>query len=283
VPFKLDVNTPPAAEPLHLRDAKLYINRAVDYTAADAFTYDDSKLTAMIASARGVAEGETWKTLVLQVFDYYLDSWPSGREIQIPRPPLRSVVFVKYTESDGTVNTFSTSYYDVDTDSTFGRIVLGYGDSWPTETLTPTNPIHIQFIAGYATPFTANKDTEVLTALNHTYSDGDKLRLTVSGGSLPTGLSTKTDYYARDVVSGTSLKLAASSGGAAIDISDVGSGTMFLGEIPETTLAGIRLLVADNYTNRSDTVVGYGASASMVQLPRGASALFALDSVRDFV
>lgn len=64
------------------------------------------------------------------------------------------------------------------------------------------------------------KDT--ITLADHGLVDGDKFQLTTTG-VLPAGLSLATDYYvvqsAKD-----SFKLSASLGGAAIDLTDQGSG-----------------------------------------------------------
>lgn len=71
--------------------------------------------------------------------------------------------------------------------------------------------------------FTANATTEFITSSATTFVDGDVIRLTTSG-TLPAGLSLATNYY---VISSTGLtcQLSLTSGGAAIDITDTGTGT----------------------------------------------------------
>lgn len=73
------------------------------------------------------------------------------------------------------------------------------------------------------TIFTADDTTDVCTANGHGLSDGDALTL-VSSATLPAGLAAGKIYYVRDSTANT-FKLAASSGGAAIDITDTGTGT----------------------------------------------------------
>jgi len=272
--------TAPAAEPISLTEAKLHLGLAVDAAGAALYTVKDEMLTGWITAARQVAETETWKAMVLQIWDLYLDAWPADGEIQLHHPPLRAVEFVKYRDSDGTVNTFADTEYEVDTDSTPGRIVLGYDKSWPDATLSPKNPIHIRFKAGYLVPLTATAATDTLAAANHPFADGDKVRLSVSGGALPTGLAALTDYFVHDAVAGVSLKLAATSGGAAIDITTAGTGSMFIGEIPQTTIAGMKLIITDFHENRGDTVLERNVIPA--RLPRAASHLFAMDSARRF-
>jgi len=81
---------------------------------------------------------------------------------------------------------------------------------------------------GSAQAFTADAGTDVITAAGHGLSDAQIVRLTTTD-TLPAGLSTGTDYYVRDATADT-LQLSAIAGGAAIDITDAGTGTHFIGE-----------------------------------------------------
>lgn len=71
-------------------------------------------------------------------------------EIRLPLPPLQSVTHVKYYDADGTLQTFSSTKYHVDTFEAPGRIVLADGEAWPTIQRRP-NPVQIRFLCGYAT------------------------------------------------------------------------------------------------------------------------------------
>lgn len=71
--------------------------------------------------------------------------------------------------------------------------------------------------------FTANASTDILTVTAHTLENGDIVTLTTST-TLPAPLSTSEEYEVRDV-SGDGLKLANKVGGAAINITDTGTGT----------------------------------------------------------
>jgi microcystin-dependent protein len=73
------------------------------------------------------------------------------------------------------------------------------------------------------TAFTATAATDVLNATSHGLEDGDKIFLS-SSTTLPAGLSPNTLYFVRDKDTNT-FKLSATSGGAAIDITDTGTGT----------------------------------------------------------
>lgn len=71
--------------------------------------------------------------------------------------------------------------------------------------------------------FTADAGTDVISATAHGFEDGDPVYVQ-STTTLPAGLSANTIYYVRDKTT-DSFKLAATSGGAAIDITSTGSGT----------------------------------------------------------
>lgn len=232
------------AEPVSTAQAKLHLK--VD--ASD----DDALIAALVTAARDYWEGAQGRALVLQTCDLVLDQWPLGGEIRLPRAPLRSVVSVTYIDSDGNSNTMAAADYVVDTASEPGRVVLGYSKSWPSETLRPGGAITVRYRAGHAIPFTAIAATDVVTAAGHPFVNGDAVRVWNTGGSLPGGLSASTDYYVISA-SGDTFKLSATSGGAAIDITSAGSGSHFLGEIPQTIIQGLLLLVGAWYENREAT------------------------------
>lgn len=138
----LKLKTAPAAEPVLLADAKLWMK-------LDSDTTDDTLITSLIKAARIYCEAITGRALITQTWYYYLDKFPCEDFIKLPKPPLQSVTSIKYTDSLGTQSTMSASDYGVDTDSYVGRIVLNYGKSWPVATLATKNPIVIEYICGY--------------------------------------------------------------------------------------------------------------------------------------
>jgi uncharacterized phiE125 gp8 family phage protein len=274
--LRLSLYTPPAAEPVHLTEAKIHLRLAVDSASAVAYTNEDALLSRIISASRRVAEVETWKSQVLQTWDFFLDCWPDGDEIELPFPPLRQVLFIKYTDSDGVESTMDTATYDVDLSSTPGRVVLANDENWPVSTLRSMNPVHIRFTCGYIIPFSVSTSTDVVTALNHPFVNGDSIRLSVSGGILPTGVLAKTDYIVNNVVDGVSFKLTG------VDFTTSGSGSMFVGEIPDTTIAGMLLVLTDLYEERADTVISRNTSAIPANIPRAATHFFAMDSAKGF-
>lgn len=68
---------------------------------------------------------------------------------------------------------------------------------------------------------------DTLTSQGHGFSDGQKVRVeALENVNLPTGLSANTDYFVRDSATNT-FKLAATAGGAAIDITADGAGYIY--------------------------------------------------------
>lgn len=80
--------------------------------------------------------------------------------------------------------------------------------------------------------FSSVGGTDVFTTTGHGFSDTNPV--VVQGSSIPTGISEGTVYFVRDSTANT-YKLAATSGGAAIDVG-TGSGSIYL----LTSLAQVR-------------------------------------------
>lgn len=81
-----------------------------------------------------------------------------------------------------------------------------------------------------------------ITYTNHGLVSGDKIRLSNAGGGLPGGLASATDYYVVEY-SKDAFQLAATLGGAAIDITSAsGGGTHTLTQQDGIALSGSALL-----------------------------------------
>jgi len=137
----VNVIAPPAVEPITLDEAKTHCR--VEHDAEDAF------IAGLILAAREHCEGFQARAYVTQTLELTLDAWPSGSELKVPRPPLRSVTHIKFVDKDGVETTWDASNYVVAAKGSPGRIVLGYGKSWPAATLRPAEAIAIRYEAGY--------------------------------------------------------------------------------------------------------------------------------------
>lgn len=133
----------PAAEPVSTTEAKSHLR--VDHAT------DDTLIASLVQAAREMAEQQTRRALITQTWDLYLDDWPDGGELRLYLPPLQSVTSIQYTDSSGSVATFGTANYYVDTYREPGAVVLNDGCSWPATTLRETSGIQVRFTCGYGT------------------------------------------------------------------------------------------------------------------------------------
>jgi len=73
-------------------------------------------------------------------------------------------------DTDGDQTTWDSDEYIVDTDEEPGRVVLGYDESWPSETLYPTNAIEIIYTCGYGA-YAGNVPESIKAAIKVYLSD----------------------------------------------------------------------------------------------------------------
>ena len=118
-----------------------------------ATSIEDDLLTDLIETARLDVENDSRRQIMTATWDYYLDGWPDGDYIKLPFGNLQSVTSVKYKDSDGDETTMTvTTDYLVETDGAgIGRIVLPYGETWPSFTAYPSNPISVRYVCGWTT------------------------------------------------------------------------------------------------------------------------------------
>jgi uncharacterized phiE125 gp8 family phage protein len=141
----LVLSTAPTQEPLTIDEVKAFLRIDTDD--------DDLLLEGLIKAAREYCETVTRRRLIIQTWKYYLEDWPETNYIELPYPPLQSITSVIYTDYALTPTTLTlTTNYVVETNTEPGKVVLAYGQSWPTTTLTVKSPISIIYICGYGTP-----------------------------------------------------------------------------------------------------------------------------------
>jgi len=121
----------------------------VSIIVQDLYGYEDTLLLGWITAARKWAEKYQNRAYITQTWELYLREFPNCDFIRMPWAPLQSIASLKYYETDETENTMSASYYHVDIKEEPGKIVLAYGQVWPTTTLRTVNGVIIQYIAGY--------------------------------------------------------------------------------------------------------------------------------------
>lgn len=138
LPLRLTLVTAPQFEPVTVAEAKLHARIDEDETA----------IASLIVAAREMAETYTRRAFVTQTWKMFLDAFPCGSAIELPRAPLQSVTHVKAYDDADAVTTFAASNYYVDSATRPGRIVLREASSWP-DAARVANAVEIQFVAGY--------------------------------------------------------------------------------------------------------------------------------------
>lgn len=138
----LSIVTGPTVEPVSLAEAKSHLR--VDLND------DDTLITNLITASRRYIESTLCnRAFITQTWDYFLQSFPNGDEIEIPLPPLQSITSIKYKDKAGVEAVFPSAEYIVDKDSAPARVRLAYGKSWPSFEPYPLNAVAIRFVAGY--------------------------------------------------------------------------------------------------------------------------------------
>jgi len=193
--MKITVVTAPTVRPVRRLEVKNHLR--IEWDNED----HNSVLDDLIKDATEYAEGFTGRALCTRTYDYWINRWPAGDAIELPRPPLVSVTTVSYTKADGSSDTLvADTDYVVDTDSLFGRVVLEYNKTWPTDELHPRNPIKIRYLAGYgdggASPPDYRADVNrnikrgILLMIGHWFNHRENSIVGVNIGNIPQGAST---------------------------------------------------------------------------------------------
>jgi len=144
--MRVKVVTAPAVEPVTLSD--------VEGQCRTGLAGEVSAVTGYITAIRQRVENDLRRTLITTTYDLVLDAFPASScrnpfaVVEIPLPPLQSVVSIKYLSTDQVLATLDAAEYVVDIDSTPGRVMPAYGKVWPA-TLDYPGAVKIQFVAGY--------------------------------------------------------------------------------------------------------------------------------------
>jgi uncharacterized phiE125 gp8 family phage protein len=140
--------TQPIAEPIDLDQAKTQCR--VDGGA------DDQYISTLISVAREHVETVTQLQLLTQTWDVSYAAWPGQKpwgsqplEMRINRWPLQSVTWIKWRDTGEVEHTLDPATYLLALGQRPARVVVRYGQSWPSDALSPADPITIRCVAGY--------------------------------------------------------------------------------------------------------------------------------------
>lgn len=134
------ISTP--ADPVTLQEAKDHLRLEVGD--------DDVQVTSAITAATKWTEEYLWRGLVEQTWELSRDGFPCEDQFELPKGNLKAnSVTVKYLDTAGVLQTWSSYAYLVDTVSEPGRILLPFGSVWPT-TLCQWNSVQVTYTVGWA-------------------------------------------------------------------------------------------------------------------------------------
>ncbi|CAN7522546.1 hypothetical protein LJR074_003676 [Acidovorax sp. LjRoot74] len=141
--------TDATVEPLTLPEAKAHLREE------QAETHNDLLITSLITVARQTVEDRLQRTLIETTWLRTMDAFPRcGGHIELIKPRVLSVEWVKYLAPDGTLTTLDPAAYELDPTAEPGLLMPAYGTSWPATRQRP-GAVQVQYKAGYGTTATA--------------------------------------------------------------------------------------------------------------------------------
>lgn len=230
---------------------------------------DDAHILATIVAARKAVENRTWRQLIAARYKQVMDSFPDigqfgvpwGQTFSIPsnailldRAPVLQVESIQYLAMDGTIGTMAAVDYAVDYSCEPCRITPVFGKIWPIP-LPQIGAVWVTFSVGFASPISADPTGDTISVkIWKTLMVGDEVHISNSGGIPPAPLQINTDYTIVSVLADGVYQVAASDGGAAIDITDTGTGQSFIGEVPGDLLTWMRMRVGSLDVFREEAI-----------------------------
>lgn len=141
IKYSLQLITAPTSEPVTTAEVKTHA--VVEHSS------DDTLISSLIVAARRYVEQKCNIALMRQKWRLYLDTWPDGGEITLPKWWAQEIAQIKYRDINGVEQTVTSTDYELDTGT--NRVLLVYGASWPTHRYQH-NATYIDFWAGYYNP-----------------------------------------------------------------------------------------------------------------------------------
>lgn len=251
---------PPAGEPVSLAEAKLHL-RVTD-------TAQDTLISMMISAARIACESKTRQQLMHARWQLVLDRFPMagigtplpfshdvnipGFAAILPHCPFVDMRSVTYLDMNGTMQTCDPSVYVVNNAMTPAIVAVAFGQIWPIP-LPQIGAVQFTYDAGYASPASFAVGNTFTVNSPCTWKVGDTVEFSNSGGALPASLAPQTPYLISSA-SGNTYGVTDMQGNA-ITFADIGTGSSFLGAVPEGLRHWILLRVGSLYENREEVAI----------------------------
>lgn len=239
----LQTSIPPAALPMSVIEARDHVRQDL--------TSDDAQLDACIRAATEFAQAECQRTLIATRYRLVLDRFPACA-INLEYGPVLAVRSVKYLDMSGAQQTVPTTDYTADLSAGLCRIAPVFGKIWQPS-LPQIGAVEVIFDAGDAAAVTAAGDVLTIRGgLWRPLTIGDRVRFSNSGGALPAPLAADTDYFVQSLPNTISMTLAATAGGNFIPLTTAGTGTSYIGTVPDNIKAWMKMRIGTLYDLRAD-------------------------------
>lgn len=132
-------------------EACISVAEAVAHCNARGNADEVAWFTSAIAATEALYTANTGRQLVSATYTLTATGFPSGYNWTLPHAsPLASVTSVQYYDVSGTLQTFASTNYYVDTSSEPGRLWLAPNAYWPS-TQSRANAVIVTYVAGYGT------------------------------------------------------------------------------------------------------------------------------------
>lgn len=132
----------PAELPVGIEEVRAQLRLEQDRIEEEAIAM------AAVRTAVETCESRTRRALITQEWSLFLDRWPRSRIVELPRPPLQSIVEVTLIDEADVASPWAADTYLVDTASTPGRLILRGGRTRPSPGRSAQG-VSIRFTAGY--------------------------------------------------------------------------------------------------------------------------------------
>jgi uncharacterized phiE125 gp8 family phage protein len=139
--FAPRLETPPAAMPVSLADAKQHLRVL--------HSEDDLLITGLIAAATSHLDGWTGilgRALVTQTWSQGFAAF--APRLDLPVGPVASVVSLRYVNAAGALETAPAALYDLLEDARGAYILLKSGEAWPEANPRAAQPVVATYVAG---------------------------------------------------------------------------------------------------------------------------------------
>ena len=134
------VTTKPAAEPVEASDVKLYAR--IDGSS------EDTLIEGFITAVREATEKYLGRALITQSITASFNEWPES-PIELPRPPLVSIIEVRTVDEEGSTTTYSSDNYFARTIIEPGEFIIKFDKTEPQNEDRYFGGYEIEYVAGY--------------------------------------------------------------------------------------------------------------------------------------